>query len=121
MNLDLEMPNEQKKFSIVPQNYDKDKDPRALLYHYPSLPIVKYAKLMQVYMHNAMLQVAQEIADNLDYILVPARCMHWERVKKIGSGRRVRVGRHNFYLLKEKEMTKAEIRKLLLYMDQIND
>lgn len=122
MKQDLEiLQSNQLKYNVVPDKHNNKRDPRSLLYHYPSLPIVKYAKLMQEYMHNSMLKLAQDMADQLCYVLVPASCIHWERVKKIGNDRRVRVGRHNFYLLLENEMTKTEVKKLLLYMDKLND
>lgn len=107
-----------KKFSVVPPNF-REKDPRSLLYHFPSLPAVTYAKLMQIYSFNQSLEVAESVANFSGYILLPARCMNWKRVKGHFE-RRVKVGKHNFYMMREYELTKFERRKLINYIDEIH-
>lgn len=102
----------------MPENF-KQSDPRSLLYHYPSLPIVKYAKLMQKYSFNQALDVAENMAHRLGYLLIPSACMHWQRIQKYGSDRRVKIGKFNYYLLRLDEMTKSEFRKLEKYIEEM--
>ena len=109
-----------KAFSIVPKNFNK-KDPRQLLYHYPSLPIVKYAKLMQTYSFNQALSVAEDLAHRQGYILLPFKCIHWQRAQKYGLERRVKIGKYSFYLMRLKEITKSEQSKLDYYIKEINE
>lgn len=106
--------DELKKYSIVPPG--NDKDPRALLYHFPSLPIVKYAKMMQKYSFIQAVAAAEKVAHLSNYILLPSKCMHWQRVKK-NNERRVKVGKNTFYLMRLNELTKSEHQKLLYYID----
>lgn len=109
---------ELKEYSVVPRRF-KAKDPRALLYHFPSLPIVKYAKLMQKYSFNQALEAAEGVAHYSGYLLLPSRCMHWQRVKNHFE-RRVKVGKHTFYLMRLKELTKSERQKLMYYIDDLS-
>lgn len=104
------------KYSILP--VEKNIDPRTLLYQYPSMPVVKYAKLMQQHCFNQALAVAEEMAHKQGYVLLPSTCMHWERVSKFGNERRVKVGRNTFYLMRLKEMTKGEIKKIEIYIEE---
>lgn len=107
-----------KAYSIVPADFDA-KDPRTLPFHFPSFPVVKFAKLMQKYSFNKTLFAIQEVANRQGYILLPAVCMHWERVKKFGQERRARVGKNNFYLMRLNELTKLEISKLQNYIEEM--
>ncbi|KAF0994414.1 hypothetical protein V2J23_00790 [Geobacillus thermoleovorans] len=104
-------------YSLVPEHY-KDKDPRTLLYHFPSIPVVKFAKITQRFYFFKQLEVAQDIANRLGYILVPSVCMHWERVKTFAD-RRVRIGRNSFFMMRPNELTELEHRKLQDYLDEI--
>lgn len=106
-----------KEYSIVPKNF-KGKDPRALLYHFPSLPIVKYAKLMQKYSFNQALEAAESVANYSGYLLLPSACMHWQRVKNHFE-RRVKVGKNTFYLMRDYELTRSEKNKLMNYIDDL--
>lgn len=106
--------------SILPPKY-RDKDPRQLLYHYPSMPVVKYAKMMQEFSFYHALAVAEDIAHRQGFILVPYSCMHWERKKRFAADRRVKIGRRSFYMMRESELTPHEKRKLQKYVEQIRE
>lgn len=112
--------NELKEYSIVPIEYKK-KDPRSLLYHYPSLPIVKYAKLMQQYSFYQALDVAEDLAHRQGYILLPSSCIHWMRVQKFGPDRRVKIGRNSYYLLRPNELTRSEMSKLKYHIEELGN
>ncbi|OIJ22058.1 hypothetical protein BKP45_05115 [Anaerobacillus alkalidiazotrophicus] len=94
-------------FSVVPERY-KDKDPRALLYHFPSLPKVKFAKLMAQFTYYKQLEVAEDLANRQGYILLPFVCMHWQRRGQFTPDRKVKIGRNSFFMMKINELTKSE-------------
>lgn len=106
-------------YSLVPQHY-KDKDPRTLLYHFPSIPVVKFAKITQRFYFFKQLEIAQDIVNRMGYILLPSACMHWERVKQFAD-RRIRIGRNSFFMMKTEELTEAEKRKLYEYLEEIRE
>lgn len=106
-------------YSIVPEGF-RESDPRSLLYHYPSLPVVKYAKLMQRYSHLQALDVAEDLSMRQGYVLLPSSCIHWERVRKYGPERRIKIGRYSYYLMRLKEMTDSELAKLKNYIEEMN-
>lgn len=106
-------------YSIVPERF-KESDPRQLLYHYPSLPIVKYAKLMQRYSHLQALDVAEDLSMRQGYVLLPSSCIHWERAKKFGQERRIKIGRKSYYLMRLQEMTDLELVKLKNHIEEMN-
>lgn len=107
-----------KQFSVVPDTF-RDRDPRNLLYHFPNMPVVKYAKLMQEYCFYKQLQVAEDIAHKQGFILVPFECMHWQRKKNFASDRKVKIGRNSYFMMKVEEMTKVERVKLEQYLEGI--
>lgn len=101
-----------KEFSLVPKDY-REKDPRTLPYLYPTtLNIVAYAKKMQEFSFYQALEVAENLAKRQGFILLPWSCIHWERAKKLGYDRKIKIGRKSFFLLKMNEMTKTEKLKL---------
>lgn len=107
------------EFTLVPKKY-KEKDPRALLYLYPnSLNIVAYAKKMQTFSFYQALEVAEDMAKKQGYILLPFNCIHWERAKKYGEDRRVKIGRKSFFLMRPDELTKTEKTKLIDHLDDL--
>jgi|SRR5690625_313484 len=105
--------------SILPPKYKK-RDPRQLLYHFPNMPVVKYAKMMQKYSFNHALAVAEDVAHKNGYILIPYDCMHWQRTQRF-SDRRVKIGRNSFFMMREKELTKSERIKLQIYLEELNE
>ncbi|WP_175615914.1 hypothetical protein [Piscibacillus halophilus] len=105
--------------SIVPKKF-KTKDPRQLLYHFPNMPVVKYAKMMQEFSFIHALACAEDVAHKTGHILVPYSCMHWERKKKL-IDMRIKIGRNSFFLLKEYELTKTEKRKLEIYVEELEE
>lgn len=99
-------------FTLVPKDY-RDKDPRALPYLYPTtLNIVAYAKKMQEFSFYQALEIAEDLAKRQGFILVPWSVLHWQRAKKLGYDRKIKIGRKSFFLLRRDEMTKTEILKL---------
>lgn len=106
--------------SVLPPKFKK-RDPRQLLYHYPSMPVIKYAKMMQEYSFFHALSVAEDIAHKQGFLLIPYSCMHWERKKHFASNRRVKIGRNSYFMLKENEMTPSEKRKFKEYVNDINE
>lgn len=100
------------EFSLVPKNY-KEKDPRTLPFLYPTtLNIVAYAKKMQEFSFYQALEVAEDLAKRQGFMLLPWSCIHWQRAKKLGYDRKIKIGRKSFFLLRIDEMTKTEKMKL---------
>lgn len=107
------------EFTLVPDKW-RDKDPRALLYLYPnSVNIVAYAKKMQQFSFYQALTVAEDLAKRQGYILLPYSCIHWERAKKFGEERKVKIGRKSFFLMKITELTKTEREKLSAHLEEL--
>lgn len=106
-------------FTLIPDKW-RDKDPRALLYLYPgSVNIVAYAKKMQQFSFYQALQVAEDLAKRQGFILLPYSCIHWERAKRYGEERRVKIGRKSFFLMKITELTKKEEEKLHAHLEDL--
>lgn len=108
-----------KPYSLVPPEY-KEKDPRRLPYLYPTtLNLVYYAKKMQEFTFYQALETAEDMAAKLGYILLPFSCIHWKRAKNFGIDRKVKIGKHSFFLLKPNELTEIEKRKLERYLEEL--
>jgi|SRR5690625_343656 len=112
---------ETENISVVPKNF-KNKDPRTLPFLYPkSINIVAYAKSVQAFSFYQTLEVAEDLAKRQGYILLPWSCIHWERAKRFGEERKVKVGRNTFFMMRIDELTKGEKKKLLDYIKSINE
>ncbi|EEK59083.1 hypothetical protein PDJ82_26845 [Bacillus cereus group sp. TH43LC] len=105
--------------SVIPNKF-QDKDPRQLLYHFPTLPAVKLAKLYQEYCFFKQLELAEDMAHKMGFILVPYECMHWQRKKAFGNDRKVKVGRNSYFMMQQNELTRTEKRKLEEYLEELN-
>lgn len=105
-------------YSVLPHTF-KDKDPRHLLFHFPSFPVVKYAKIMQEYCFYKQLKVAEEVAHKQGFILVPFDCMHWQRKKLFGADRKVKIGKNSYFMMNPNELTKSEEQKLNDYIQEL--
>lgn len=111
---------ELEKISVVPKNF-KDKDPRTLPFLYPkTINIVAYAKSVQTFSFYQTLEVAEDLAKRQGFILLPWSCIHWERAKRFGEQRRVKVGRNTFFMMKIDELTNGEKKKLQLYISDLD-
>lgn len=104
--------------SIVPER--KIKDPRQLLYHFPSIPAQKYAKMVATFHHDQMLKMAEKLARGLGYILVPGCCLHWKKKQEFAD-RQINIGKFTYYTLKREEMTKQAYAKLMQYIQEIHE
>lgn len=109
------------EISVVHKRY-KETDPRTLPFLYPdSINIVYYSKKVQVFSFFYTLEVAENLVKKLGYILLPWKCMHWERVKEYGEDRRVKIGRRSFFMMKMEELTPTEKEKLKIYIEELNN
>lgn len=104
------------KLSLIPDGY-KQKDPRALLYHFPSLPKVKYAKLIDKFYYYKALEAVENAAKKMGYILLPRQCMHWQRKKNYADRKVIILGK-SFYMMKREELTESEEKKLLDFIEE---
>ncbi|MDG5787774.1 hypothetical protein QA612_09705 [Evansella sp. AB-P1] len=103
--------------SLIPSGY-KYRDPRALLYNFPSLPKVKFAKLMNEFYFYKALEAVEEAASKLGFILLPRSCMHWKRCRDYSEDRKVKVCGKTYFMMKIEEITENEISKLQNYIDE---
>ena len=108
-------------FTLIPAKYKaKDRDPRSLLYLYPTtVNFVAYAKKMQDFCFYQALEVAEDMAKRQNFILLPFSCIHWERAKQFGPDRKIKIGRKSFFLMKIDELTKKENEKLEKHLSEI--
>lgn len=105
--------------SVVPQR--KVRDPRQLLYHYPSMPAIRYAQLMQEYHHDSLLRLAEDMAKGLGYLLVPSCCLHWRKKQEVALERQVNVGKNTYYMLKQEEIPPRSYKKFREYVEELQD
>lgn len=105
--------------SLLPPHF-KDKDPRTLLYHFPSIPAVKIAKLYQEYTFYKQLEVAEEVANNMGYLLIPYVCVHQKRREKLSQDRKVKIGRNSYFMMAKNEMTMKERKKFIEYIQELH-
>ena len=104
-------------FSIVPVR--RVRDPRQLLYHYPSIPVVRYAQMAADFYQDQMLRLAEELAHRQGFVLVPASCLGWRKKQEIAAERQVYIGRRSFYMLRPDELTKSEKEKIMDYLAEL--
>ncbi|OIJ07622.1 hypothetical protein BKP35_18210 [Anaerobacillus arseniciselenatis] len=101
----------------MPNGY-KDRDPRSLLFNFPSMPKVKFAKMMNEFYFYKALEAVEEAANKLGFILVPRICMHWKRCRDYSEDRKVKVVGKTYFMMKFREMTENEILKLENYLEE---
>ena len=113
------------EFTLVPNGY-KDKDPRQMAFNFrrtiqdTSNGLIIYNKYVQQFIYYHSLDVAEQFAKMMGFILLPSSCIHWRRAKEI-SHRRVQVGRKTFYALNKSELNINEKKKLVNYLDEIKN
>ncbi len=105
--------------SVVPVR--KVRDPRQLLYHYPSMNAQRYAQLVAEFHHDQMLRMAENIANGLGFLLVPACCLNWKFIAKISAERKVSVGRNAYFMLKRSEMSRRAYEKFIKYVRELQE
>lgn len=77
---------------------------------------------MQEFSFYQALEVAENIANNFGYILVPSSCIHWARKQMFSDmNRRVKIGKKAFFMLKINELNKNETIKLEGYIKQTEE
>lgn len=111
--MDLKIGN----LSLIPSGY-KDRDPRALLYFFPSLPKVRFAKILNEFYYYKTLESVEEAANKMGFILLPRACMNWQRCRDYSEDRKVKVCGRTFFMMKINELTNAEKRKLKEYIEE---
>ena len=84
------------------------KDPTKLLYLYPSVPKIRYAKMVDNYYRAQAILAAEKAAKANHCYLVPARCINYKRRDQ--SKRIVLYGR-SYYVMSMDEMTDVEMAK----------
>ncbi|MED2258277.1 hypothetical protein ABEO98_21655 [Brevibacillus parabrevis] len=105
--------------SIVPVR--RVRDPRQLLFHYPSIPVVRYSQMAADFYQDQMLRMAEELAARQGFILVPACCLSWRKKQEIAAERQVSIGKHSYYMMRRDEMTKRAQEKLKAYIEQLQE
>lgn len=105
--------------TIIPEGKLKH-DPQRLLYHFPSIDKVKYTKLSQEYYYWHSVSIAEDMARKFGKLLIPARCLHWERKAK-NADRRVQIGKTAFFIMGQDELTQIERNKYLFEVQQIKE
>jgi hypothetical protein len=104
-------------YSVVPDR--KIKDPRQLLFHFPSMNAQRYAQLVAEFHQDQMLRMAEQIAQGLGFLLIPSSCLHWKVKARIAAERKVNIGRCTYYMLKQEEIPKKSLEKFIEYIEEI--
>lgn len=108
-----------KDFGSVVPKIKYTSDPQTLLYHMPSMPAVKYARLSNTYQNYTLLLKTEQLAKQLGYLLVSAECIHYRRRQKlIDDNRRIKLSGRSWYTLRPSEMTKSELIKHKIYIQE---
>lgn len=113
------------ELSLVPADY-KSKDPRQLAYNYAetiqntSNGLVIYNKYVQQFIYYHSLEVAEQFAKMIGFILIPSSCLHWRRAKAL-TNRRVKVGRKTFYAVRQEELNAKELKKIIERFDDLRE
>lgn len=108
-------------YSLIPPTKYGDKDPQSLLYLNPSMPAQKLVKMYNRYIFFKQLQLAEDMAGKMGFILLPYDCMHWERRQQFRDDRSVKVGRNSFFMMSPNELTRTEQRKLQAYIESLHE
>lgn len=86
------------------------KDPRNLVYLFPSIPATEYKRRTDDYYRYVCLQALEKVAAMTGKIVVPAVCIHWERKKKLAD-RRVKLFTKTYYIVEQNEISQTEYEK----------
>ncbi|MED3201346.1 hypothetical protein P4388_34070 [Bacillus thuringiensis] len=108
-------------YSLIPPTKYGDKDPQSLLYLNPSLSAQKLVKMYNKYIFFKQLQLAEDMAGKMGFILLPYDCMHWERRQQFRDDRSVKVGRNSYFMMTTNELTRTEQRKLQAYIQSLHE
>lgn len=105
--------------SIVPVR--RVRDPRQLLFHYPSIPVVRYAQMAANFYQDQMLRLAEELAARQGFQLVPRICLSWRKKQEIAAERQVQIGKYSYYMVRPDELSRSEKEKLQAYIDELRE
>jgi len=100
-----------KKLSLVDPS--RLRDPRGLLFKFPSMPAIKYKYISDRFYRNYTLDVAEKIAAMFGCYLVPAACVHHRRKN---PERRIMIHGHSYYVRHPDEMNEIEYEKFLQFV-----
>lgn len=103
-------------FTLVDRS--KLRDPRQLLYHYPSLSAVKYMYISERFYRNFTLKTAEDICKMFGYLVVPATCL---RSTSKDASRRLLIHGYAYYVKQPTELTRPELRRYLECVQEGSD
>ena len=87
-----------------------EKDPRNLAFLFPSMPVGKYKRATEAYYINKSLKAIEDAARINNQLLIPGKCLHWERKKRFKDQSLIFFGRA-YYLINYDDLTDMEIAK----------
>lgn len=77
-----------------------------------------FAKALQLHHRLSSVAAAEEAAEQLGYVLIPAVCLSWRKRNKLGEQRRIKV-HDSFYAVRLDELTDLERNKFFKYCENI--
>lgn len=100
-------------YSLLKPNF-RDKDPRNLPYYFTeSLNVVSYARQMNDFTNNLLLEQLEQTARAMNLLVVPHEIINWSRKKKFGAlEKRYKIGKKTYFLVDPQELTKTEKKKI---------
>ena len=111
------------EYKLINADY-KEKNPFVMLYKLAGkVNTVLFAKQVNRYTQNQMLEQLEKVAAGFDCYVVPRECLTWHKVKKINQDtptNRIQIGSRCYFTIKKNELTKNERAKLLKYLDEHN-
>lgn len=108
-------------FYLYNPNY-REKNPMFYLHNHPDhVQPVKLSKSFASYHRYDILYKMQEVARQLDYIVVPAPCFHWRRRKKFRETfPNFAAGNNDYIMLPESALNDNERRTYIDYLRNLD-
>ena len=95
------------KLSLI-DNDVLNKNPKNLVYLYPSMPKIRLAEKMETYYRAQTIRAAEQAAFTISSLLVPASCIHY---KRRDQNKRVVLFGRSYYIVRRDQMTYLEMQK----------
>lgn len=105
-----------KHVSLV--DHSRLRDPRGLLYKFPSMSAVRYKYISDRFYRHYTLDVAEKIARMFGCYLVPAACVHHSRKR---ADRRIMIHGYSYYVRHPDEMNETELKKFFETVGGVHD
>ncbi|GAE32876.1 hypothetical protein [Halalkalibacter hemicellulosilyticus] len=105
------------EYSLIPPNYRKKGDPRALLFKRKKLPKVLFAQLMNEFWFYKALESLEDMANKQGFILVPTSILNWRRRAVFTEKRKVILNGRAYFFLNVIDLKPKEKERLIEFIN----